>query len=178
MTGFSPRNLKYMRQFCEAWPDRAIVQRTVAQLPWRSNLTLLDKLDDPQIRLWYAQKALELGMGKDMLVFQIESRLHERQGQTSGMFVYFYVATKFGAHAMENSVKATVDSLRLPTFLEFELSIPPTLGEQTAIAAILSDMDTELAELQSRLTKAREIKQGMMQELLTGRDTVDLTLCN
>ena len=69
----------------------------------------------------------------------------------------------------ENSVKATVDSLRLPTFLEFELSIPPTLGEQTAIAAILSDMDTELAELQSRLTKAREIKQGMMQELLTGR---------
>ena len=86
MTGFSPRNLKYMRQFCEAWPDRAIVQRTVAQLPWRSNLTLLDKLDDPQIRLWYAQKALELGMGKDMLVFQIESRLHERQGKALSNF--------------------------------------------------------------------------------------------
>lgn len=80
MTGFSPRNLKYMRQFSEAWPDRAIVQRTVAQLPWRSNLTLLDKLSDPETRLWYAQKALELGMGKDMLVIQIDSRLHERQG--------------------------------------------------------------------------------------------------
>jgi len=69
MTGFSPRNLKYMRTFAQAWPDRAIVQRTVAQLPWRSNLTLLDKLSDPETRLWYAQKALELGMGKDMLVF-------------------------------------------------------------------------------------------------------------
>ena len=40
------------------------------------------------------------------------------------MFVYFYLATNFGEHAMENSVKATVDSLRLPTFLEFELVIP------------------------------------------------------
>ena len=81
MSRFSPRNLKYMRTFADAWPDRAIVQRTVAQLPWRSNLTLLEKLDDPQIRLWYAQQAVERGMGKDMLAIQIEARLHERQGQ-------------------------------------------------------------------------------------------------
>lgn len=86
MTGFSPRNLKYMRTFAEAWPDRAIVQRTVAQLPWRSNLTLLDKLSDPEIRLWYAQKALELGMGKDMLAIQIETCLHERQGKAINNF--------------------------------------------------------------------------------------------
>ena len=45
----------------------------------------------------------------------------------------------------------------------------PQLDEQTAIATILSDMDTELAALESRLAKARQIKQGMMQELLTGR---------
>ncbi len=37
MSGFSPRNLKYMRFFASAWPDRIVVQRTVAQLPWRSN---------------------------------------------------------------------------------------------------------------------------------------------
>ncbi len=86
MTGFSPRNLKYMRTFADAWPDRSIVQRTVAQLPWRSNLTLLDKLRDPDIRLWYAQKALEVGMGKDMLVIQIETRLHERQGKAINNF--------------------------------------------------------------------------------------------
>jgi predicted nuclease of restriction endonuclease-like (RecB) superfamily len=86
MSGFSPRNLKYMRTFADAWPDRLIVQRTVAQLPWRSNLTLLDKLSDQEIRLWYAQKALELGMGKDMLAIQIETRLHERQGKTINNF--------------------------------------------------------------------------------------------
>jgi type I restriction enzyme S subunit len=45
----------------------------------------------------------------------------------------------------------------------------PSLSEQTAIATILSDMDAEIAALEARLAKARQIKQGMMQELLTGR---------
>jgi len=86
MSGFSPRNLKYMRKFAQAWPDREIVQRTVAQIPWRSNLTLLDKLDDPELRLWYAHKTLELGLGKDMLVFQIETKLHLREGSAVNNF--------------------------------------------------------------------------------------------
>ncbi len=49
------------------------------------------------------------------------------------------------------------------------IRLPVSIDEQTAIATILSDMDTELVALQSRLAKARQIKQGMMQELLTGR---------
>lgn len=85
-TGFSPRNLKYMRKFAEAWPDFEIVQRIVAQIPWRSNITLLDKLNDPDLRVWYAQKTIENGFGKDMLVFQIDSRLHLRVGNTINNF--------------------------------------------------------------------------------------------
>jgi type I restriction enzyme S subunit len=49
-----------------------------------------------------------------------------------------------------------------------DISIPP-LPEQTAIAAVLADMDAEIAALEQRRTKTRDIKQGMMQELLTGR---------
>ena len=50
------------------------------------------------------------------------------------------------------------------------LQIPlPEIAEQTAIANILSDMDAEITTLETKLTKARHIKQGMMQELLTGR---------
>lgn len=45
----------------------------------------------------------------------------------------------------------------------------PTIEEQTAIATILSDMDAELAALETRRDKAHQLKQGMMQELLTGR---------
>ena len=51
----------------------------------------------------------------------------------------------------------------------FEVSLPPTKAEQEAIATILSDMDAEIAALEARLSKARQLKQGMMQELLTGR---------
>ena len=45
----------------------------------------------------------------------------------------------------------------------------PSIEEQDAIAAVLSDMDAEIATLETKLTKARQLKTGMMQELLTGR---------
>jgi type I restriction enzyme S subunit len=44
----------------------------------------------------------------------------------------------------------------------------PSISEQTAIAEVLSDMDAEIKALETKLTKARQVKQGMMQELLTG----------
>ncbi len=86
MGGFSPRNLKYMRKFAEAWTDFSIVQRTVALISWRSNITLLDKLKEPDIRLWYAQKTIENGFGKDILAIQIDSQLHKRQGASINNF--------------------------------------------------------------------------------------------
>jgi type I restriction enzyme S subunit len=51
----------------------------------------------------------------------------------------------------------------------FKIALPPTKAEQEAIASILSDMDTEITALEDKLAKARHLKQGMMQELLTGR---------
>ncbi len=47
--------------------------------------------------------------------------------------------------------------------------LPPTMTEQTAIATILSDMDAEIAALETKLAKARQLKAGMMQNLLTGK---------
>lgn len=81
MKGFSPRNLKYMRAFAEAWPDEAIVQGVLAQLPWYHQLALLDKLPDPEPRRWYAAKAIEHNWSRNILVMQIETRLLERSGQ-------------------------------------------------------------------------------------------------
>jgi predicted nuclease of restriction endonuclease-like (RecB) superfamily len=80
MKGFSPRNLKYMRAFAEAWPDSEIVQQAVAQLPWGHNLVLLDKLPDPETRRWYAAKAIEHNWSRNVLAMQIETRLLERSG--------------------------------------------------------------------------------------------------
>lgn len=84
--GFSTRNLKYMRKFAEAWQDKQIVQQAVALLPWGHNLVLLDKFSDNVTRLWYAQKAIEHGWSRNVLVHQIESGLLERTGQAVNNF--------------------------------------------------------------------------------------------
>ena len=89
--------------------------------------------------------------------------------EVSGRFVHLYMKAHFGIWAMQNTVKATVDSLRLPTFQNFEMKMPQAIEEQTAIATVLSDMDAEITVFETRRTKTRALKQAMMQELLTGR---------
>lgn len=81
MKGFSPRNLKYMRAFAEAWPDEQFVQQVVAQLPWGHNVRILDYLKSAEEREWYARKAFEHGWSRNILVMQIESHLYQRQGK-------------------------------------------------------------------------------------------------
>jgi len=80
MKGFSPRNLKYMRAFAEAWPDTEFVQAVLAQLPWYHQLALLDKLKTEAERRWYVAKSLEHNWSRNVLVMQIETRLFERSG--------------------------------------------------------------------------------------------------
>ncbi len=86
MQGFSTRNLKYMRKFAECWNNYEFVQRVVAQIPWRSNIVLMDKLIDENTRIWYAQKLLENGWSKDILAHQIATKLMERQGNEVSNF--------------------------------------------------------------------------------------------
>ncbi|WP_372874286.1 YhcG family protein [Pseudomonas sp.] len=80
MKGFSPRNLKYMRAFAEAWPEAEFVQQAVAQLPWGHNLVLLDRLNTAIERRWYAAKAIEHNWSRNVLNIHIETRLLERSG--------------------------------------------------------------------------------------------------
>lgn len=86
MSGFSPRNIKYMRKFAECWPDFEIVQQVVAQIPWRTNMKLMDKLNTQEERLWYAYKTIENGWSSNVLDFQIQSRLIERTGKSVNNF--------------------------------------------------------------------------------------------
>lgn len=65
--------------------------------------------------------------------------------------------------------EGTQKNLNAKAVRNFELFLPPTTIEQTAIAEILSDMDAEIDALTAKLNKLRNIKQGMMSELLTGR---------
>ena len=89
--------------------------------------------------------------------------------ESDGRFIFYYLKYFFGSYALQNSVKATVDSLRLATFEEFLMTIPNTKSEQTAIAQILTDMDNEISQLEKERDKYKELKAGMMQVLLTGK---------
>jgi type I restriction enzyme S subunit len=66
------------------------------------------------------------------------------------------------------TAKSSVDSVRMEVIADMTIPLP-SLPEQRAIAAVLSDMDAEIAALEARRDKTRALKQGMMQELLTGR---------
>ncbi len=79
--GFSPRNLKYMRRFAEAWPDPAVVQQLLHKVPWFHLCTLLDKVKDEAERDWYVRAVVEHGWSRNVLVMQIETGAHRRQGK-------------------------------------------------------------------------------------------------
>lgn len=81
MAGFSPRNLSYMKQFAEAYPESSILQQAAAKIPWGHNMVLIDKLDELNKRLWYAQKTIENGWSRNVLEMWIESDLYNRQGK-------------------------------------------------------------------------------------------------
>ena len=86
MKGFSPRNLKYMRAFAAAWPDREVVQEALAQVTWYHNITLLEKLETPEDRLWYAARTVEHGWSRNILAVQIETRALLRHGKAQNNF--------------------------------------------------------------------------------------------
>lgn len=86
MAGLSPRNLKYMRAFAAAWPDSKIVQRVVAQIPWRQNIALLERLDEPAQRIWYARQTIEHGWSRPVLVHHIDRDAFQRQGKLQNNF--------------------------------------------------------------------------------------------
>lgn len=103
--------------------------------------------------------------------FEVHQRVYAISGfhqNAYAKYVYYYMSKHFGNHATAHSVKATVDSLRLPTFKEFYLELPP-LDEQIAIANALSDVDDLITKLSQLIDKKSNIKKGTMQELLTGK---------
>jgi type I restriction enzyme S subunit len=84
---------------------------------------------------------------------------------------FYYVLTSriFDDFLIKLQAGSTISHLYQKDFVTFSFLAPATLDEQSAIAEVLSDMDAELTALTQRRDKTRVLKQGMMQELLTGR---------
>jgi type I restriction enzyme S subunit len=82
---------------------------------------------------------------------------------------YLAYAPTFRAQIIRAATGMKVYSISKTQMRDFELFFPPDIAEQRAIVTTLSDMDAEIAALKARLAKTRDLKQGMMQVLLTGK---------
>lgn len=137
MKGLSPRNLKYMRAFAEAWPKREIVQAVLAQITWYHNIALIEKLDDPETRLWYANKTILNGWSRNILIMQIESNLYTRQGKTVSNFEI--ALPKPDSDLVQQTFKD-------PYLLDF-LSIGEETREREIESALMANLEKFLLEL-------------------------------
>ena len=110
--GYSVRNLKYMAKFAEIYSDRKFVQQVVAQIPWGHNTVLLDKLSSPEERLWYAEKVIENGWSRNVLIHQIEGGLYQRQAIASKI-------TNFEARLPASQSELALQTMKDPYLFDF-----------------------------------------------------------
>ncbi|MEX2493740.1 MAG: restriction endonuclease subunit S [Nitrospirales bacterium] len=90
--------------------------------------------------------------------------------KVSSCFINYFLLSDLGQRQIDSfQAGGNREGLNFGQIRSIKLPLPPNKTEQTAIAAILHDMDAEIAALEAKLAKARQLKQGMMQELLTGK---------
>jgi len=147
--GFSPRNLWRMRSLYlsytrEVGPllplpdvDGEFLPQAVAEIPWGHNIVLMEKLVDPADRLWYARKTVEHGWSRNVLLHQIQTRLHARSGRA---------VTNFDRALPAGQTDLARELLKDPYHFEF-LQLGPELQERDLERALLANVRDFLLEL-------------------------------
>ncbi len=135
--GFSTRNLKYMRKFADEYRDLTFVQQAVALLPWGHNIFLMNLVKDKETRVFYIIKALENGWSRKVMVMQIETSLHKRQGQA---------VTNFNNQLPSPQSDLAHHTLKDPYVFDF-LSVGKEAQERAVEAALVTHMENFLLEL-------------------------------
>jgi len=125
---------------------------------------ILSKMGDPVARACFVPKNdRRYIMASDGIRLVVDEKCHDKK------FVHDYINSEnFRKKAIEASTGSTRQRIGLGDLKQLPLVVPSRL-EQRAIATVLSDMDAELTALEQQRDKMKNIKQGMMQELLTGR---------
>ncbi len=137
MKGLSIVNLHRMRQFASEYQDTEIVSQLVTQLPWGHIQELMFKVKDIKIRKWYIHKTIENGWSRNVLVHQIGTKLHERQGQA---------LTNFKDTLPASQSELAQQILKNPYNLEF-LSVDDEAKERDIEKALIIKLKDFLIEL-------------------------------
>jgi type I restriction enzyme S subunit len=160
--------------------QRLLLNPTKTSMPSLPNekAKRLDRLENGDLIFADASEDLD-GVGKSVEVQGLEDMklvagLHtialrfDKKVMADGFKAYLQFIPTFRSHLRQLAAGTKVYATNRAHIASAELKTPG-IEEQAAIATILSDMDTEITALETRRNKARQIKQGMMQELLTGR---------
>lgn len=160
MKGFSERNIGYMLQFAREYGDPAILQQLVAklpqerakgvggeerptlqqlvaQIPWGHNILLLERIKDRRIRLWYMQQTIAQGWSRNLLATMINSRLHERQGQSTN---------NFATHLPTPQSDLVQQTLKDPYLFDF-LTLAEPFHERELETGLIRHLENFLLEL-------------------------------
>lgn len=137
VSGFSIRNLKYMRKFAEEYTDFAFVQAVLAQIPWWHNLLLLERVKEVELRNWYAQQIIRNGWSGRTLEEAIKSNLHERQGKA---------ITNFQGTLPDPHSRLAKDILKSPYNFSF-LTLENDYVEQELERGLVNNLEKLILEL-------------------------------
>lgn len=137
--GYSVRNLKYMAKFAMTYPDRQFVQTVSAQIPWSHNVAILDKVKEPEQRIWYIKKAAENGWSHSVLIHQIESALYERQAIAEKV-------SNFEARLPSPQSELAVQTMKDPYIFDF-IPFKEDMVERDIERALVQDVTKLLLEL-------------------------------
>ena len=137
--GYSVRNLKYMAKFALLYPDKQFVQTVSAQIPWSHNVAIMDKVSDPEQRLWYIAKTAENGWSHSVLVHQIESGLYQRQ-------VISEKVSNFDRRLPAPQSELAVQTMKDPYIFDF-IPFKEDMVERDIEKALVQDVTKLLLEL-------------------------------
>ncbi len=137
MKGFSTRNLKYMRKFAEEYRDSEFVQQVAAQIPWFHIATIMDRVSNRQDQIFYIKNTAEYGWSRSILIAQIETSLHKRQGGA---------VTNFKDKLLTNQSDLAHYMLKDPYIFDF-LNIGEEAHEREVEKALVYHIEKFLLEL-------------------------------
>lgn len=135
-TGLGERNLQYMCTLAREWPDPNCAA-AAAQLPWGHVMVLLDRVDDPDVRVWYAARAVADGWSRGVLEDRIKGRLHTRVGAAPSNF-----PERLAPADSDLAQQATRD----PVLLDF-LGLNGPVHEHAVEAAMMDNLTRTMLEL-------------------------------
>lgn len=148
ISGFSPRNIRYMRKFAEEYEDEKFLQEVLAKITWYHNVILMDKVKDIEERKWYINETIKNGWSTNILKMQIKNKLYERQAITDKV-------TNFENTLPDVQSDLAMQTLKDPYIFDF-IALKGQVKEREIEQAMITKIKDVLIELRNWICFCRK----------------------